>query len=58
MKLCVITTMYRSTYYLEEFYRRITMSAQDITDDYEFIFTTMTVIPYLQIFLHSSTRTN
>lgn len=38
MKLSIVTTIYNSASYLEEFYSRITKSAQAITQDYEIIF--------------------
>ena len=38
MKLSIVTTMYHSAFYLEEFYKRIKTSAEKITDDYEIIF--------------------
>lgn len=37
MELSVVTTLYKSAPYVEEFYRRITIEAQKITDDYEII---------------------
>jgi len=38
MDLSVVTTLYRSSPYIEEFYRRITAAAKQITTDYELIF--------------------
>ncbi|MDD5311757.1 MAG: glycosyltransferase family 2 protein [Dehalococcoidia bacterium] len=38
MKLSIITTMYCSAAYVNEFYLRITEEAKKITDDYEIIF--------------------
>ena len=38
MKLSIVTTLYYSEPYLDEFYRRITTSAQKITPDYELIY--------------------
>jgi putative glycosyltransferase len=38
MKLSIITTLYNSAPYIEEFYKRIISSAKKITDDYEIIF--------------------
>jgi putative glycosyltransferase len=38
MKLSIVTTLYQSSRYLEEFHRRITLAARAITDDYELIF--------------------
>jgi putative glycosyltransferase len=38
MKLSIVTTLYNSSPYIEEFYERMTKSAQKITDDYEIIF--------------------
>ena len=38
MKLSIVTTMYYSSYYIDEFYDRITKEAKKITDDYEIIF--------------------
>jgi putative glycosyltransferase len=38
MKLSIVTTLYQSSRYLEEFHRRITATAGAITDDYELIF--------------------
>jgi len=37
MKLSIVSTLYRSTAYLEEFYRRISSAASQITDDYEIV---------------------
>lgn len=38
MKLSIVTTIYKSAPYLQEFYERITLSSQKVTDDYEIIF--------------------
>ena len=38
MKLSVVTTLYKSSEYIEEFYSRITNEAKRITEDYEIIF--------------------
>lgn len=38
MKLSIVTTLYHSAPYLQEFYTRISAEAQQITDDYEMIF--------------------
>jgi len=38
MDLSIVTTLYYSAPYLEEFYKRITESVKKITDDYEIIF--------------------
>ena len=38
MDLSIVTTMYYSASYLEEFYNRITTTAGKIADDYEIIF--------------------
>ena len=38
MKLSIVTTLYKSSEYVEEFYKRITKEAKKITDDYEIIF--------------------
>lgn len=38
MKLSIVTTLYRSSPYIEEFYHRISKEAQKITDEYEIIF--------------------
>lgn len=38
MKLSIVTTMYKSSLYVDEFYSRILNEAQKITDDYEIIF--------------------
>ena len=38
MDLSIVTTMYRSAPYLEEFYKRVCAAAEKITDDYEIIF--------------------
>jgi hypothetical protein len=38
MRLSIVTTMYHSSYYIDEFYDRITKEAKKITDDYEIIF--------------------
>src|SRR5208282_2965965 len=37
MKLSIVTTLYKSAPYVEEFYRRISSEAKKITDDYEII---------------------
>lgn len=38
MKLSIVTTLYRSAPYIEEFYRRIVAAAEQITDEFEIIF--------------------
>jgi len=38
MKLSIVTTMYKSSPYIDEFYTRISQEAMKITDDYEIIF--------------------
>ena len=38
MELSIVTTMYDSAPYLEEFYSRICTAADKITSDYEIIF--------------------
>ena len=38
MKLSIVTTLYKSSPYIDEFYARISREAQNITDDYEIIF--------------------
>ena len=38
MKLSIVTTLYKSSPFIDEFYTRITKEAQKITDDYEIIF--------------------
>jgi putative glycosyltransferase len=38
MKLSIVTTLYQSSRYLEEFHQRMTATAGAITDDYELIF--------------------
>ena len=38
MKLSIVTTLYKSSPYIDEFYVRISKEAQNITDDYEIIF--------------------
>lgn len=38
MRLSIVTTMYRSAPYLEEFYARVGAVAGQITDDYEIVF--------------------
>jgi putative glycosyltransferase len=38
MKLSIVTTLYKSSIYIEEFYCRITKEAKKITEDYEIIF--------------------
>jgi putative glycosyltransferase len=37
MKLSIVTTLYKSAPYVEEFYRRAKQAAQRITDDYEIV---------------------
>jgi putative glycosyltransferase len=37
MKLSIVTTLYKSTPYVEEFHRRASEAAQRITDDYEIV---------------------
>jgi len=38
MKLSIVTTLYKSTSHIDNFYERITKEAYKITDDYEIIF--------------------
>ena len=38
MKLSIVTTLYKSSPYIEEFYERISREAQKITQDYEIVF--------------------
>ncbi len=38
MELSIVTTMYQSAGYLEEFYRRVSAAARRITEEYEIIF--------------------
>lgn len=38
MKLSIVTTLYKSSLYIDEFYERLTAEAKKITDDYEIIF--------------------
>lgn len=38
MKLSVVTTLYHSAPYIDEFYRRVSAAASGISDDYEIIF--------------------
>jgi len=38
MKLSIVTTLYKSSPYIDEFYTRISKEAQKITQDYEIIF--------------------
>lgn len=38
MKLSIVTTLYKSSPYVDEFYERISKEAQKITDNYEIIF--------------------
>jgi len=38
MKLSIVTTIYKSTDFIDEFYSRITLEVKKITDDYEIIF--------------------
>ena len=38
MKLSIVTTLYKSSEYVDEFYERISKEAQKITDNYEIIF--------------------
>lgn len=38
MKLSIVTTLYQSSRYIEEFHRRVTAAASAITDDYELVF--------------------
>jgi putative glycosyltransferase len=37
MKLSVVSTLYRSAPYLEEFHRRVSAAARQLTDDYELV---------------------
>ena len=37
MKLSVVTTLYQSAPYIEEFVRRVSVEAKKITDDYEIV---------------------
>jgi len=38
MDLSIVTTLYRSSNYIEEFYRRISSEAQKLTESYEIVF--------------------
>lgn len=38
MKLSIVTTLYKSAPYIEEFYKRATEAAAAVTDDYELLF--------------------
>ena len=38
MKLSIVTTLYKSSLYVSEFYERVSKQAQKITDNYEIIF--------------------
>ena len=38
MMLSIVTTLYKSSPYIDEFYERVSKEAQKITDDYEIIF--------------------
>jgi putative glycosyltransferase len=38
MKLSIVTTLYQSSRYMEEFHHRMTATARAITDDYELVF--------------------
>ncbi len=38
MQLSIVTTLYKSSLYIDEFYERISKEAKKITDDYEIIF--------------------
>ena len=38
MKLSIVTPLYNSSAYVEEFYNRMTKAAETITEDYELIF--------------------
>lgn len=38
MELSIVTTLYKSSPYIDEFYARISKEAKNITDDYEIIF--------------------
>ena len=38
MKLSIVTTLYYSSSYIDEFYKRISKTVQEITNDYEIIF--------------------
>lgn len=38
MKLSIVTTLYKSSQYIDEFYTRITKEAKKITQDYEIVF--------------------
>ena len=38
MKLSIVTTLYKSSPYVDEFYKRASAEAKKITDDYEIIF--------------------
>ena len=37
MRLSVVTTLYKSAAYVEEFYRRASEAARRVTDDYEVV---------------------
>ncbi len=38
MKLSIVTTLYKSSAYIDEFYSRISKEKKKITQDYEIIF--------------------
>ena len=38
MKLSIVTTLYKSSKYIDEFYSRISNEAKKITNDYEIMF--------------------
>ena len=38
MYLSIVTTLYYSAPYINEFYQRVSIEAQKLTDDYEIIF--------------------
>lgn len=38
MKLSIVTTLYKSSEYIDDFYQRISIEAYKITNDYEIIF--------------------
>jgi putative glycosyltransferase len=38
MRLSIVTTLYRSEAFIWEFYKRISLQAQNITSDYEILF--------------------
>ena len=50
MKLSIITTLYKSSSHIEEFYQRISKVASKITSDYEFLIKSIETLSVTKIY--------